>query len=80
MAAINVRAEVPVKPFPVGSSAAQTGPGCGKGETRGAKEAAIPFEDGTVAAWYKDNGWTYPVQGPSASGLAAVQNFSRCSA
>ena len=28
-----------------------------------------------VAEWYKSNGWTYPVQGPAASGLGAVQQF-----
>ena len=33
------------------------------------------FESGAVASWYKDNGWTYPVQGPAASGLGAVQQF-----
>src|SRR5205814_607263 len=30
---------------------------------------------GAVAAWYKENGWTYPVQGPVASGVGAVQQF-----
>src|SRR6202030_2812723 len=30
---------------------------------------------GAVADWYKANGWTYPVQGPSAAGLGAVQQF-----
>ena len=39
------------------------------------KEAAALFEKGAVAEWYKDNGWTYPVQGPAASGLGAVQQF-----
>ena len=28
-----------------------------------------------MAQWYQDNGWTYPVQGPAASGLGAVQQF-----
>src|SRR5262249_61202062 len=39
------------------------------------KDAAALFEKGAVAQWYKDNGWTYPVQGPSASGIGAVQQF-----
>ena len=33
------------------------------------------FENGAVAAWYATNGWTYPVQGPPASGIAALQQF-----
>ena len=39
------------------------------------KEAAALFENGAVADWYKMNGWKYPVQGPAASGLGAVQQF-----
>src|SRR5262249_25624474 len=39
------------------------------------REAALLFERGAVAEWYKANGWAYPVLGPSASGLAAVQQF-----
>jgi hypothetical protein len=39
------------------------------------KEAARLFESGAVARWYAANGWTYPVAGPSASGVAAVQQF-----
>ena len=39
------------------------------------KEAAVLIENGAVARWYESNGWTYPVQGPTASGLAAVQQL-----
>ena len=39
------------------------------------KEAAAFFENGAVPKWYRDNGWIYPVQGPPASGLGAVQQF-----
>jgi hypothetical protein len=39
------------------------------------REAAPLFEQGVVSRWYKDNGWTYPVQGPASSGLAAVQQY-----
>ena len=39
------------------------------------KEAAPWFEQGAVAMWFTSNGWTYPVQGPPASGLGAVQQF-----
>src|SRR5262249_30940631 len=33
------------------------------------------FEQGAVERWYEDNGWTYPVQGPAASGISGVQQF-----
>ncbi len=39
------------------------------------REAAVYFENGAVAAWYAVNGWTYPVQGPPAAGVAALQQF-----
>jgi hypothetical protein len=39
------------------------------------KESARLFETGAVARWYRDNGWTYPVEGEPAAGLAAVQQF-----
>lgn len=74
---VTVRAEVPIAPYP------------GDGVLAGArsprqlaekaklkpKEAALLFENGDVAAWYKSNGWTYPVQGPAATGVGAVQQF-----
>lgn len=39
------------------------------------KEAAVLFARGAVARWYELNGMTYPVLDPSASGIAAVQQF-----
>src|SRR5438093_919000 len=39
------------------------------------KDAAVLLENGSVAQWYESNGWTYPVQGPTATGIAAVQQF-----
>jgi hypothetical protein len=38
-------------------------------------EAAQLFESGAVAAWYEQNGWVYPVQGPRALGVDAVYQF-----
>ncbi len=71
-----VRAEVPVKPFPNGALAGAKSPRqvAEKAKAR-PKEASALFESGAVARWYKENGWSYPVQGPSASGLGAVQQF-----
>jgi hypothetical protein len=71
-----VRAEVPVKPFSSGVLAGAKSPRQVAEKAKGnPKGAAALFEDGSVAEWYKQNGWTYPVQGPSASGLGAVQQF-----
>ena len=75
-ATVTVRAEVPVKPFPNGVLAGATTPRKIAEKAKAQpKEAGALFEKGEVAAWYKSNGWTYPVQGPAASGLAAVQQF-----
>ena len=75
-ATVIVRAEVPVKPFPGGVLAGAKSPRQVAEKAKAhPKEAAAQFENGDVAAWYKSNGWTYPVQGPPASGLAAVQQF-----
>jgi hypothetical protein len=71
-----VRANVPVRPFPEGVLAGATSP---RQLARQAKakprEAAVLFEEGKVAEWYKANGWPYPIQGPTATGVAAVQQF-----
>jgi hypothetical protein len=73
---VTVRAQVPVQPFPSGALAGAKSPrqAAEKAKTN-SKEAAALFESGAVAEWYKANGWTYPVQGPAASGLGAVQQF-----
>ena len=75
-AAIKVRAEVPVKLFPPSVLGGAKSPRqvAEKAKLK-PKEAAALFETGAVAEWYKDNGWTYPVQGPAASGVGAVQQF-----
>ncbi len=37
---------------------------------------AVPFlENGEIARWFQQNGWTYPVSDPPARGIAAVQQF-----
>src|SRR5262249_40836229 len=37
--------------------------------------AAGLFSSDSVARWYETNGWTYPIQGPVASGVAGLQQF-----
>jgi hypothetical protein len=71
-----VRAEVPARPFPDGPLKGATTPRrVAELAKLAPKEAAAYFEKGAVAEWYKSNGWTYPVRGPSAFGLGAVQQF-----
>ncbi len=74
---ITVRAEVPVKAFPAGASGRRQKPAPGRREGQGQRQGSgrVLFERGDVRKWYKDNGWTYPVQGRDASGLGAVQQF-----
>ncbi|MCI0459072.1 MAG: hypothetical protein L0Z62_19115 [Gemmataceae bacterium] len=73
---ITVRVEVPVRPFQSGVLAGAVSPRQIAEKAKAQpKEAAALFERGAVAKWFKDNGWTYPVQGPSAHGLGAVQQF-----
>jgi hypothetical protein len=75
-ATVTVRADVPVKPFPDGPlTGAKTPRQIAEKAKAAPKEAAPYFEKRAVARWYKENGWTYPVQGPAASGLGAVQQF-----
>ncbi|HZY85202.1 MAG TPA: hypothetical protein VFE78_10255, partial [Gemmataceae bacterium] len=75
-ATVIVRAEVPVQPYPEGILAgARTPRQLAERAKAHARESASQFEKGAVAAWYEANGWTYPVQGPSSSGLGAVQQF-----
>jgi hypothetical protein len=73
---IAIRADVPPKPYPDGVLGGATTPRQIAEKAHAApKEAAALFESGAVAKWFSDNGWIYPVQGPSASGVGAVQQF-----
>jgi hypothetical protein len=75
-AEVVVRAEVPVQPFAEGVLAGAVTPRhIAEKAMKSPAEAAPWFEQGAIARWYAANGWTYPVKGPSASGLGAVQQF-----
>ncbi len=39
------------------------------------EQAVYLFESGEVAAWYRRNGWVYPVDGPGAGGPDAVRQY-----
>jgi len=71
-----IRVEMPPVPFPEGVLAGALSPRHLAEKARShSKEAASFFENGAVAKWYKDNGWTYPVRGPVGAGVGAVQQF-----
>ena len=72
-----VRCTVPVKPYPGSGplAGARTPRQVAEKAKANPKGAALLFEKGEVAHWYKSNGWTYPVQGPTAAGVGAVQQF-----
>ncbi len=75
-ATVVIRAEVPIKPFPSGVLAGSKTPReLASKAKHNIKEAAPAFERGEVEEWYKNNGWTYPVQGPNFSGIHAIQQF-----
>ncbi len=71
-----VQVLVPVKPFSEGVLSGATSPRQLAEKAKAhSKEAADLLENGAVARWYASNGWTYPVQGPTATGIAAVQQL-----
>ena len=73
---VTVRIDVPIKPFTRGVLAGATTPRQIIEKTKAAPtEAARLFADGSVANWYRQNGWSYPVQAPAASGIEAVLQF-----
>ena len=75
-ATVTVRAEVPVRPFAEGVLTGATPPRqLAEKAKQSPRDAAPLFEKGAVAAWYKANGWAYPIQVPPAEGLAAIQQF-----
>ena len=75
-ATVVVRVQVPVRPFPEGALVGVLSPRELASKARDVpKEAAALIESGAVARWYAVNGWTYPVAGPNATGMAAVQQL-----
>ena len=73
-----IRAEVAPHPFPEGVLAGACSPRQLADKARLApRDAAKLFEKGAVAAWYRANGWTYPIQESTAWGVGVVQQFFR---
>jgi tetratricopeptide (TPR) repeat protein len=75
-AEIDVSCDVPIVPYPDGVLAGCRSPREVAVKAKHAlKQAGELFYQGKVQAWYRSNGWTYPVEGEPASGKAAVQQF-----
>jgi hypothetical protein len=75
-ATIHVQADVPAVPFSSGVLAGALNPRqIAEKAKKSPREAAALFEKGAIAAWYKDNGWDYPIKIPTASGITAIQQF-----
>lgn len=77
IALVQVRIEVPTRPFPRGVLAGVLTPrDLARKAKASPKEAARLFESGAVRKWYEDNGWTYPIEkNQAAPGLGGVQQF-----
>jgi hypothetical protein len=74
--ATQVRVVVPVRPFSEGVLAGAATPRQLAEKAKAApREAAVLIQNGAVARWYESNGWKYPVRGPTAAGLGAVQQL-----
>lgn len=73
---VPVRTRVPVKPFGSGVLAgARTPREVALKAKANPKDAVGAFESLQVQKWYAENGWEYPVPGPSVAGYAGLQQF-----
>jgi hypothetical protein len=73
---VPVRLDVAVVPFGRGPFHGAISPRDLAERMRANPKAAVPFlENGEIAAWFATNGWTYPVPGATARGVAGVQQF-----
>lgn len=73
---VPVRLDVAAMPFPSAPFQDAGSPRELAERMRASPKAAVPLlEDGSIARWFAGNGWTYPVPGTTAKGVAAVQQF-----
>jgi hypothetical protein len=79
-ATIPVQAVIPITPFPKidgnGSLAGATSPReIAERAMKMPQEAGLLFAQSAVRDWYESNGWAYPVEFPTGSGKATVQQY-----
>lgn len=73
---VPVRLNVTAIPFTKAPYQGATGPRELAVRFRGNPKPAVTLlESGDVSRWFLQNGWGYPVNGPTAKGMAAVQQF-----
>jgi hypothetical protein len=73
---VPVRLDLAVRPFPLLPFQGAGSPRDMAERMRTQPRLAVPYlENGDVARWFAANGWSYPVLGPTARGVAAVQQF-----
>ncbi|HEV3446317.1 MAG TPA: hypothetical protein VG099_16860, partial [Gemmataceae bacterium] len=73
---VPVRLDLAVQPFALAPFQGAGSPREMAERMRTQPKPAVPLlENGEVARWFAVNGWTYPVLGPTAKGVAAVQQF-----
>jgi hypothetical protein len=76
IAEVPVRLDVTALPFPRAPFQSAGSPRQLAERMREHPKQAVPLlENGEIVRWFAANGWTYPVQGPPARGVAAVQQF-----
>jgi hypothetical protein len=79
IAEVAVRLDVTSLPFPHAPFQGAASPRQIAERMRSNPKQAVPLlENGEIAHWFKTNGWAYPVSGPPARGVAAVQQFFEC--
>jgi hypothetical protein len=79
IAEVPVRLDVTAVPFPKAPFQGAGSPRALAERMRTNPKPAVPMlESGEVARWFALNGWTYPVPGTPARGVAAVQQFFEC--
>jgi hypothetical protein len=76
IAEVPIRMDVGAVPFPRPPFAGASSPRDLAERMRAQPKQAVPLlESGEVQHWFLANGWAYPVVGPVAKGVAAVQQF-----
>jgi hypothetical protein len=76
IAEVPIRLDVSAVPFPRPPFTGVATPRELAERMRAQPKAAVPLlESGDVARWFAANGWSYPVVGSTAKGVAAVQQF-----
>jgi hypothetical protein len=79
IAEVPVRLDVVATPFPRPPFQGASSPRAMAERMRANPKPAVPLlETGEIARWFAVNGWSYPVGGATARGVAAVQQFFEC--